>query len=74
MCKVTLISTEHRESGKCNSDELRKIIESIYPEVIFEEQPDDEKYHSYYNGEDSSESLEIQTILKYKRDHDVSHI
>ena len=74
MNKVTLISTEHRESGKCNSGELYRIIESIGPEVIFEEETDDDKYHSYYNQDDSFKSLEIQTITKYKRDYDVKNI
>jgi len=74
MYNITLISTEHRESGKFNSDELYQIIESINPEVIFEEETDDDKYHSYYNEEDSFKSLEIQTIIKYKRDHDVRNI
>lgn len=74
MYKVTLISTEHRESGKCNSDELYKIIKSINPEVIFEEETNDEKYHSYYNEEDSFKSLEIQTIIKYKQNHTVENI
>ena len=37
MNNITLISTMHSEGGKCTSDELFKIIESIKPEVIFEE-------------------------------------
>jgi hypothetical protein len=39
MYNITVISTDHTESGKCNSDELYKIIKSINPEVIFEEMP-----------------------------------
>jgi hypothetical protein len=32
---ITLISTVHEETGKCNADELCEIIENISPEVIF---------------------------------------
>jgi len=39
MYNITLIGTNHSEKGKCNSDELYKIIEDINPEVIFEEIP-----------------------------------
>lgn len=74
MTSVTLISTEHMEFGNCNSDELFKIVESIKPEVIFEEEPKDDKYYSYYNDENSFKSLEIQTIIKYKLNHDIIHI
>lgn len=74
MQNVILISTEHVESGKCSSDELLKIIESIKPEVIFEEEPNDEKYHSYYTDPNSFKSLEIQTIIKYKQNHDIVNL
>ena len=37
MHNITVISTNHKEIGKCNSEELYKIVESINPEVIFEE-------------------------------------
>ena len=71
---ITLISTEHIESGKCNSDELYKIIESINPEVIFEEETNDDKYRKYYNDENSFKPLEIQCIIKYLQNHDIKHI
>jgi hypothetical protein len=74
MHEVTLISTEHVESGKCNSDELYTIIENIRPDVIFEEETDDDKHQSYYNDEDSFKSLEIKTISKYKQHHDIINI
>jgi len=35
MPNITLISTVHKEIGKCNADELCEIIEKISPEVIF---------------------------------------
>lgn len=74
MPNVTLISTEHMEFGNCNSDELFKIVESIKPEVIFEEEPNDDKYHSYYNDGNSFKSLEIRAIIKYKLNHDIIHL
>lgn len=74
MHKVTLVSTEHRESGKCNSEELIKILESINPDIIFEEETDDEKFYKYYNEENIFNSLEVKSIKKYLRNHDVKHI
>jgi hypothetical protein len=74
MQKVIIISTEHVESGKCNSYELLKILESIKPEVIFEEEPNDDQYHNYYSDQNSFKSLEIQTIIKYKQNHNVVNI
>lgn len=74
MYKVTLISTEHIEAGNCNSDELLKIVKYIEPEVIFEEEPNDERYQSYYKNKNSFNSLEIKTIKKYKAIYDVFHI
>lgn len=74
MYNVTLISTEHRASGKCNSDELYNIIETINPDVIFEEETDDEKFQEYYNDVNSFNSLEVQTIKKYIQNHDIKHI
>jgi hypothetical protein len=74
MYSVTLISTEHRENGKCNSIELHKIIESISPDVIFEEETNDDKFQKYYNEENSYKSLEVQCIKKYLQNHDIKHI
>lgn len=74
MYNITLISTEHRESGKCSSNELHKIIEAINPDVIFEEETDDEKFQEYYNEENSFNSLEVQCIKKYIQNHDIKHI
>ncbi len=37
MHNIVLVCTAHTETGKCNSDELHKIIESLGPDVIFEE-------------------------------------
>ena len=74
MFNIVLISTEHREFGNCNSDELCKILESINPDVIFEEEPNDDSYHSSYSEKDSFKSLEVQAIIKYRQYHEVLHI
>jgi len=41
MSRITLISTRHKEHGKCNADELASIIREQRPEVIFVEAPKD---------------------------------
>ncbi len=74
MYNVTLISTEHRESGKCNSDELYKIIEFLDPEVIFEEEVDDERYQKLYTDENYVKSLEVKCVIRYLQNHDTNHI
>jgi hypothetical protein len=74
MQNITLISTDHSEKGKCNSDELLKILEVIKPEVIFEEEFDHERFQNLYNGTHSIESLEVQCVKKYLKNHDIKHI
>ena len=74
MYNITLISTEHKESGKCNADELHKIIESINPELIFEEDANDDIYKKYYNEESSYKPLEVNCIKKYMQNHNIKHI
>ena len=61
MYNITLIGTCHSEIGKCNSDELYKIIGTKKPilEVIFEERP------SNHNPD----TLEKKCIEKYKQNH-----
>jgi len=46
--RITLISTVHKEIGKCISFELSKIIESIKPDVIFLEAFEN-SYTNYHN-------------------------
>ena len=69
MYNITLISTRHDEVGKCNSNELYKIIESINPELIFEEIPP--SYFDKYYIDRSCNNLETDTINKYLETHDV---
>jgi pheromone shutdown protein TraB len=74
MYNITLIGTAHLEDGKCNSDELYNIIESINPEVIFEELPN-YLFDKFYNGKQiSDEPTEVKCIKKYLQNHNIKHI
>ncbi|MEO7174976.1 MAG: hypothetical protein ABIV51_03990 [Saprospiraceae bacterium] len=78
MCKITLISTVHKETGKCNSDELHKIIETINPEVIFLEARE-EDYTEYDRTNFSQfgvfkKSLELRTIQTYSQNHTFEYV
>lgn len=64
MYNITLIGTIHSENGQCNSDALYKIIESINPEVIFDELPN-HLFDNYYG--DSFERYYINSILLNRR-------
>lgn len=84
MYNITLISTNHSEIGKCNSDELYKIIESINPEVIFDELPS-HYFDMYYtdsfdvdcvnsilrNKQPPKVPLEVKCIKKYNQNYNV---
>ena len=64
MYNITLIGTHHSEIGKCNSDELYKIIVSMSPEVIFDERP----------SNCNPETLEKRCIEKYLQNHNIEDI
>ena len=49
--EIVLISTVHQEIGKCNSEELYKIIESINPDVIFLEEFKNNYTKYVYSGQ-----------------------
>ena len=68
MHNITFISTIHSEIGKCNAEELYKIIEKLSPEVIFLEAVD-ETYSEYEKYLFSTygvyhQKLEISAIQK----------
>ncbi len=84
MHNIILICTSHTESGKCNSDELYKIIESINPEVIFDEltsQYSDMYYDDSFdiycansillNRSLPKVPLEVKCIKKYKQNYNI---
>jgi len=78
MCNITLISTIHKENGKCNADELHRIIEEISPEVIFLEALEScytEYSHRLFATSDVyNKRLEISAIQKYSHKHTFEYI
>lgn len=87
MHNITLIATIHSENGKCNSDELYKLLEDVNPEVIFDELPMhfSEMYYSdsfdmYYannillNRRCPVIPLEVKCVKKYKQKYNVKII
>ncbi|HEY6142212.1 MAG TPA: hypothetical protein VIV55_02120 [Flavobacterium sp.] len=74
MYNITLISTAHSEYGKCNSYELYKIIESINPQVIFEELPSNLLDCAYNENPHPNEPLEVKCIKKYLQNYNIKHI
>ncbi len=71
MQNVKVIASVHNEIGQCNADSLYNILESIRPQVIFEEQTDDEFYKNLYKPGRDLKILEVQAIKKYKENYDV---
>lgn len=72
MCNITLISSLHKELGKCNPTELFRIIERIQPEVIFEELSIDTFTSIYINGV-SPVTNEARTIKNYIARYPIKH-
>lgn len=75
---ITLLSTVHKEFGKCNSEELYKIIETINPNVIFLEELE-ENYTAYDHLMFSkfrifSNRLEQLAIQVYRHTHNVKYV
>lgn len=78
MHNITFISTIHKENGKCNANELCKIIEKIEPEVVFLEALSD-TYSEYQRELFSSwgvlhEQLEIKALQKYHYKNNFKYI
>jgi hypothetical protein len=78
MNNITLISTVHKELGKCNSEELYDIIESLNPDVIFLEALE-ENYSKYDQMLFSQygiykERLELKAIQKYSQNHTFEYV
>jgi len=63
--RITLICTTHRESGKCNEQELLKILLAVGPEVIFEEIRPADIESSYVD--ESKYNLEMRAIREYMK-------
>ncbi len=78
MYNITFISTIHKEIGKCNADELCKIIEKIKPEVIFLEALEDTytKYEKqiFLDSHVPHKKLEVSAIQRYETTNNVKYI
>lgn len=72
MFNIHLIFTRHFEDGNCNSKELYKIIESVKPEVIFEELSSANFHKSYQEGK--LFTLETNAIKMYLLSHPIDHL
>ena len=80
MQNIILIGTHHSEIEKCNSDELYKIIESINPDIIFEELPR-HSFDAFYNDSFDVNNillnrrpvvpLEVKCVKKYKQNYHI---
>lgn len=84
MYNITLIATIHSEKGQCNCDELYNIIETLNPEVIFEELPPHYSDMYYSNSFDMYCAnnillnqrppvvpLEVKCIKRYKENYNI---
>lgn len=72
MYNITLLSSFHKNLGKCNPDELYKIIEEIQPEIIFEELSFDTFSFVYSDGY-IPYTVEAITIKKYIENNPIKH-
>lgn len=72
MSNITLIATTHKEKGMCNSTELLKILQSIKPDIIFEELSQ-YYFNAIYDGQ-LPDTLETDAIKKYLKEDIVNHI
>lgn len=74
MSNITLISTFHSELGKCTADQLYKILETINPDVIFEEIPQklfDILYDERFTELPTDAPLELKCVKNYLKNHSV---
>ncbi len=78
MYNITLLSTVHKEIGKCNSEELYKIFQSINPDVIFLEAFENSysQYHKMLFSQFGvyQERLEIKAIQAYSQNHTFEYV
>ncbi|MYY43942.1 hypothetical protein [Elizabethkingia anophelis] len=72
MATVNVIFTRHKEWGSCNSTELYKIIESIHPDIIFEELS--ELCYSKIYEDKSLLTLESNAVKLYLQTVNIKHI
>jgi hypothetical protein len=61
--QITLVCTTHTEIGRCNENELTRILESIRPDVIFEEMRRSDFVEHYTDS--SKHTLEMKAMSRY---------
>lgn len=78
MYNITLLSTVHKEIGKCNSEELYKILQSINPDVIFLDAFENSysQYHQMLFSQFGvyQERLEIKAIQAYSQNNAFEYV
>lgn len=72
MYNIILLSSFHKIYGKCNPDELYKIIEEIQPEIIFEELSYG-VFEMIYVAGYQPQTIETITIKKYLQKYPIKH-
>ena len=72
MFNITLISSFHKIHGKCNPEELYKIIEILQPNIIFEELSNN-IFEILYSPNYQPETIESITIKKYLQQYPIKH-
>lgn len=72
MHNITLVSSFHKNLGKCNPDELYKIIEEIQPEIIFEELSFN-TFSFVYADSYIPNTIEAIAIKKYLKNYPIKH-
>jgi hypothetical protein len=74
MYNISIVCTHHSELGKCNSDALYSIIESIHPDIIFEELNQELFDMFYQENRIPFDSPETKTVKRYLENNDVRHL
>lgn len=69
---ITVIFTRHQAVGKCNFEELWKIIKIVKPDIIFEELSQ-ANFRKCYQGRELS-TVETRAIQLYLMEHPIDHI
>lgn len=74
MYNITLVCTHHSEYGKSNSDELYRIIDSIKPDIIFEELNQDLFHKFYEQNIIPFDPPEVKSVRRYIKEKTTIHI
>jgi hypothetical protein len=70
MHKITVVWSAHRPNGRCNAEELLKIIRAIEPRVVFEEVRDQSEFDAFYK----QGFVEAHAITKYREYQSFQHV